>query len=504
VLSGTAATVGLGLARCALWQADAATEHLGALFGGFPFWMKFGLSSGTVVYVLALTVLGAVIVGVLPAVQATGRAMRSGLSQLGGGSAMRLGKAWTALIVLQVAFAVAVLPAAVFMASQSIRLAGWRPGFAAEEFLVARLLMDWGPPTDDAGRGPEFDSRYADRLTELVRRIKAEPGVSGVTRASSEPGNESTDIIEIDGIQRPLQSTSGNQAKVLHVGIDFFDLFDVPTVAGRQFQSGDVTNGRIADARSGQAPIIVNRTFVQQFLGGGNALGRRVRYVGHPHRNTGTLKAPWYEIVGVVGDLPAHPISVRETNARLYHPLAPAEAYGGPLIVRLSGGDPAAFAGRLQEITTTLDPTLRLSRLFSLKDFYRQEQTGIHWGALALSIVTLSVLLLSAAGIYALMSFTVTRRRKEIGIRVALGADPRRILRSVFSRAVGQLGIGIALGVMTAAVLDAAMGDELMGGQGLIVLPFVSMIMLAVGVLAALGPARRGLRVQPTEALREE
>jgi ABC-type antimicrobial peptide transport system permease subunit len=114
----------------------------------------------------------------------------------------------------------------------------------------------------------------------------------------------------------------------------------------------------------------------------------------------------------------------------------------------------------------------------------------------------LSVLLLSAAGMYAMMSFTVARRRREIGIRSALGADPRRILAGIFARAARQLGAGILGGLILAAAFAWVTGD--MDRRGFLLLPGVSALMLTVGVLAALGPARRGLAVQPTEALREE
>lgn len=125
-------------------------------------------------------------------------------------------------------------------------------------------------------------------------------------------------------------------------------------------------------------------------------------------------------------------------------------------------------------------------------------------GALTLALVTLSVVLLSTAGIYALMSFTVSQRRREIGIRTALGADPYRILRSIFSRAAVQLAIGVALGLGVAALLENLTGGEVMNGRGAVLLPAVSLLMMSVGLLAALGPARRGLEVQPTEALREQ
>ncbi|HEV2074836.1 MAG TPA: FtsX-like permease family protein [Thermoleophilaceae bacterium] len=121
-----------------------------------------------------------------------------------------------------------------------------------------------------------------------------------------------------------------------------------------------------------------------------------------------------------------------------------------------------------------------------------------------MSLVLLSVFLLSAAGVYALLSFTVTRRRREIGIRAALGALPRQVLWSVFSRAAGQIALGLAVGVASAVLLESATGGELMGGRGAVLLPAIALVMAVVGLLAALGPARRGLKIQPSEALRAE
>jgi ABC-type antimicrobial peptide transport system permease subunit len=133
--------------------------------------------------------------------------------------------------------------------------------------------------------------------------------------------------------------------------------------------------------------------------------------------------------------------------------------------------------------------------------------------ALALALVVGSVLLMSAAGIYAMMSFTVAQRRREIGIRAALGANPRRIVISIVSRASAQLGGGVAVGLILALALDRATDGMVMGQrsadtvglQGAAALiSIVAAIVMAVGLLAALGPARRGLAVQPTEALRTE
>jgi putative ABC transport system permease protein len=121
-----------------------------------------------------------------------------------------------------------------------------------------------------------------------------------------------------------------------------------------------------------------------------------------------------------------------------------------------------------------------------------------------LAAVTLSALILSSAGLYALMSVIVTRRRREIGIRIALGADRRRVLTGIFSRAALQIAAGIALGIGIAAIGLRLGGGEMQGFNGLLVLPAVALFMLAVGVVAAFGPARRGLAIQPSAVLKED
>jgi ABC-type antimicrobial peptide transport system permease subunit len=118
--------------------------------------------------------------------------------------------------------------------------------------------------------------------------------------------------------------------------------------------------------------------------------------------------------------------------------------------------------------------------------------------------ITLSVLMLSSAGIYALMSFTVSQRRKEIGIRIALGADGKRIVASIFSRALLQLAAGAAFGATLVVFFETGSSGAIMRGHAAVVLPAVALVMIAVGFLAVLGPARRSLRIEPTEALREE
>jgi hypothetical protein len=281
------------------------------------------------------------------------------------------------------------------------------------------------------------------------------------------------------------------------VDVDFFSVFDIPVLAGRGFTDSDAAPGGNA--------IVVDRVFAEAVLGGPEVLGRRVRDLTRTASGE-TAQGPWLEIVGVVPGLGVNPSNADPPGPKLYRPVVLADAPAGlALAVRMRDGVlPAAFAGRLREASAAVDPALQLHQLRTATAAERERQRAFLGLAAMIVAVTLSVLLLSAAGVYAIMSFTVARRRREIGIRTALGAAPRRLMASIFARVGAQLGGGVLAGLVVAAVLDRAMGGGPLAGKGMLLLPLVAGFMVLVGLLAAVGPARRGLAVQPTEALREE
>lgn len=492
VLAGISALVGLGMVAVGLRMFDRALSD--GFDGQPPFWIDSGLSWGTVLYALALAALAAVIIGVFPALRATGAQLRVAMGSLGSGSKAQLGRTWTVLIVAQVAMAVAVLPPAMLKGYQFVRMALQPSGFAAGEYLSTQFKaerdLDAGTEvTDDAAAAaPSADSTRA-TMTALLARLGSQPGFVGATVTGSEPWGGAHDPVEVEGLnQPPLQIRVGT------VDTNYFRLFDVPVVTGRDFTAADAALER------GERPVIVNRSFAAEVLGGGNPVGRRVRYPAY-----GDEVMPWHTVVGVVEDFPVGvQVPGVGTTRAMYHVAPPEEWNGGLLTIRLRGQTPDAFTPTLRRVAASVDPTLQLSKTGALEVLYGEfTQVGVRF-ALVIAIVTGSVLLLSAAGIHALMAFTVNQRRREIGIRSALGGPARRILTSVLARAMRQLAFGVAIGLVVAVGLNRLAGGALMEGSALLLVPATAVFMLAIGLLAARGPALRGVRIQPTEALQAE
>jgi putative ABC transport system permease protein len=491
VLAAAASVVGLLLAWVGLETAIRILVWNDA--GGAPFWMKAAIPPATVLYATGMAVMAAVIAGVLPALGATGRRMQDSLRQLGGGSGLQLGRTWTVLIVSQVAFAVAAIPITLGAAANELGGAVNRPRFEADRYLAATLTADPGPPPgmDAETYRREGPARFANLQGEVVRRLREEPWAQGAAVATSLPGQGTYKRIQLDS---EAGSSKGHWVLTSHVAPDYLDLYGVPVLAGRALAPGD--------ADTAAAAILVNQAFARKYLDGGG-VGRRVRYA--PPQKPGVPPAPerWYEVVGVVGDAHSNAVDPDHVLPALFHPLVPAQFGTASVSVRVRGGSAGDYQAHVRRVVAAVDPTLRLEMRL-LADVYADGQASLRLTFVVLVVIIVSVLLLCAAGIYALMSFTVSQRRREIGIRAALGADPRHLLGSLFSRSARQLGMGAAVGVAAACALNWTMGGQALYGRGAVLLPGVCLLMLATGLLATLGPARRGLRIQPMDALREE
>ena len=491
VLSGMASIAGIGLAKFGMAQGYEifAAEGNGAL----PYFIDLGIPFAAYVYIAVLTLFAATVSGVLPALHATGRRVQDTLKQASGTDGLRLGRTWTILIVAQVAIAMVGLPATVKISWGGIKGSMTRANYQEETFLAATISADPEPPPgmtrDTYAR--ESSSRFAKLKTDLVTSLEAESALDDVTLASAIPGNEPWARIVIDGA---VPQSGAPVVRTNYVATDFFDAFGVRVITGRALRDSDATGAARA--------VVVNNAFVTQLLGGANAVGRRVGYLRAGEREPATRDAATeYEIVGVVTDLSTNTIEPELVNPVIFHP--PNDATRVTALIHIRGNDPALLAPRIRELTSALDPTIRLG-VMPFSELKKQAAIALRLTLVAVGLVVATVLLLSAAGIYAMMSFTVSQRRKEIGIRAAMGADPQQLLRSIFTKAVVQLSTGVVVGMVLGLLVDVASDGEMLGSFGRALLPVTGVVMVIVGMLATLGPARRGLHIQPTEALRAE
>jgi predicted permease len=473
-LSLVGALAGLALTGVALRQV----HYFVTIGGGSPFWIHYGLSFGTIAYALTIAIGAAFVIGVVPGLKATGRSVNAHLHHLHGRTGARLGPMWTSLIVAQVAIAVAVLPAAVYLAWLAARMEFIGPGFDTAHVIVSVVALG-----DDSSRVDA--DRWRVRQTDILSRLAQVPGVSGVTFSSAVPGFGSggRQIDFADG--RESTDAAPIETSSIYGGTGLLSVYDATIVAGRAFDAHDL------DAASA---VIVNETFATRHLGGRAVLGTRFRYAHLPE---------WYQIVGVVRDFPTFPPSLTlDGEPVVYHPVSTGTTKAVVFSTKFAGPIPNGAATRLREIAAEIDPALQVRRVVPLARYYSDARLlwrNLAWGV---GLVTVSVLLLSAAGIYALMSLTVRQRTREIGIRTALGAEPRRLILSVLQRSAGQIAIGLGAGSVLSAAVCSAAGLGLARGATLV--GSVAIIMLVVGVLAAAGPARQILRTQATDALKAE
>ena len=508
VLGSVATVAGLLAADVALrnWGMEFLEVNLGRL----PFWYDLRVSPLTVLFALGLTALGSAIAGVMPALKVT-RGMGSRMKQAApGAGGLQFGGVWTAVIVAQVAVTVA-FPAIVYIVNWEARhIQTFDVGFADEEYLAVRIDTE-----TSIGEGVNGDADrearravFASTLEELRRRVAADPAVIGVTFVDRLPREgrpqgivelsydasvtgQSAGVANADA-QRPLREVT-----IAGIEPSYFEVLGAPILAGRAFKA--------ADYGPNSKAVIVDQGFVDQVLQGRNPIGQQVRFLDDGDDAT-TNANPWFEIVGVVRELGMGSPMRKGRAAGFYFP-ATADRFDQVYMMVHVRGEPMTLSPQVREIAATVDPTLRLSEFQRLNEVTK----GIEWVVglwLRASIaMTAIALLLSLAGIYAVMSFIVARRTHEIGVRVALGASRRSVVTVIFRRPLIQVGLGILAGAALIAA-GGSMETEMPGLSGGLSLRDVAIIcayatlMLGVCLLACVVPTRRALGVEPTVALR--
>jgi putative ABC transport system permease protein len=486
------AGVGLGLIEVAARRVKVLLDLRDA-----PFWYRFDVTWQTALAALALAGFSAAIAGVVPALNATGRNLRRSLQRVSAGaSGIRFGGLSSLLIVAEVALGTAFLAVGFRVLPGALRNPGEGLGIVPGEYLTATVSLPWGILEAEEGLASHKTGLREWRTTrgELARRLAAEPGVRGVTTTNSAPGEGyPTVAVELEGGDNGL-----HRVRYATVDVNYFRTLDQVVLQGRDFGPADVApdSGEALDA------VIVNTTFVKHVLGGGNALGRRFRVVGGGDTEPG----PWREIVGVVGHLGMN-VESPLLDAGFYKPLPSGD--NGRLLIHVAGSHPERLVADVRRVAAEIDPKAKVDDPSRLDDYLRNNPKRItsFWTAVVDAMIAGVAILLSAAGLYALVSFTVSQRRREIGIRTALGARVRSIVATIARRAVLQLVVGVLVGLGVRLVLVEMSGftsdpnGETPSQTSLLALTIATT--LAIGLGACIPPLVRGLRIRPVEALRE-
>ena len=540
VLGGVGAAVGVIAADVALrtWGMAFLETNLGRL----PFWFDLGLSAQTFAVAIVLTVAGAAIAGIMPAMKMT-RGMGHRLKQTtAGAGGLQFGGVWTVVIVAQVA-ATVIFPAAVYwVQGQLRRVTDFDAGFAHERYLAVQIERD--EPVD-GGAGADAaalarKARLVPTLEALRERVAAQPGVANVTftervptthhpqkriemgydlpSGASAPGG-SPDATAKSGGSSPALSTGVSAevdgplrvATVAAVDPSYFEALEAPILAGRGFT--------LADAVPGTRVAIVDQSFVDQVLQGRNAVGQQVRfrYPGPPSRRWGSgnpndpTPGDWYEVVGVVRELGVGSPMVPGRAAGLYLPATPDLFDQIHMLVHARGGDPMTLVPQVRDLAMAVDPALRLAAVQRVNEANNDSRYLMALWMRVTAVLSSVALILSLAGIYSVLSFTVVRRTRDIGVRVALGASRRRVVAATFRRPLMQVTGGIVVGTAIVFTLAVVLKyTEFPGSETALTLQDMAMIagygvvMLGVCLLGCAVPTRRALNIEPTIALRTE
>jgi hypothetical protein len=277
------------------------------------------------------------------------------------------------------------------------------------------------------------------------------------------------------------------------VAVDFFSELGQPILSGRDFDR--------ADAAGEARPVIVNTVFVDHVLSGRDPVGRRLRFVGAG----GTPPGPWFEIIGTVGHLGINTINP-QGDLGVYVPAAPGEIY--PLQIGIHVGDsPEALIPRIREIVSEVDPNAFLGSTRVLGDVMQGDWYLMVAVAAGLALLVAILVTLAASAIYAIMSFSIAERTREIGIRAALGAGRGTIVFTILRRSLTQIAMGAVVGIPLATMLLSDLAsppgeDRAIGPAASVSLGFGLLIIVLVGLFSCLVPTRRALAIEPSEALR--
>jgi predicted permease len=448
-----------------------------------PFWITFELDYRVMLFVAGLIVLASLFAGALPAMHAARVSAGAVLKDDSRGSTSgRLGRFSSGLVIAELAVSCGLLIAAGLMIKSVVQLRNVKMPFAIENILTARV---------DLPRASYPDSAASIRFFEqLLPRLQTAPAVEAATLSDGLPaaGNGSIPV-QIEGKSYP-QSNDYPLAREGIVTAGYFETFQTKVVNGREFTFSDVSTS--------QPVAIVNESFARMHFPGVDPIGHQFRRI---RPNT---KEPWLTIVGLVPDLLMEGIGNNNASPIGYYiPIAQSDVANGVRIAVRTRGEPSSVTAAVRTTVASLDKDLAIYDIQTLRRVIDRQTWFYRVFGTFFMIFGFSALFLAAAGLYGVMSFAVTQRTREMGIRSALGAQGRELILLIMRKSAFQLAIGLFFGLILAALASGALQPVLyhVNPRDVMVFATVVVTLAAASLLATFLPARRVTKIDPGLAL---
>ena len=449
-----------------------------------PYWLVFRIDGSILLFILAISVFAAVVSGVLPAFKATSGDVTSILKdESRGSSSLHIGRMSRWLVVGELAMSVGLLVAAGLMTKSIVTLRNFDYGFEHETVFTARAgLFDTDFPTPDSRI--RFYEEVHQRLVEL-------PGVEAASISASLPGlGSGNTAFALEGASY-AQDRDYPLARQTAISPDYFDTFGVELLQGRDFTALD-------DAE--ELPVaIVNQSFVAKFLDA-NPLGRRFR-VGRSESD-----APWLTVVGVVPDLYMEGLGNTDGDpAGFYTPYTQGDAFFMSLAAR-GPQDPMSLTAAVRDAVASVNGDTPIYWTDTLSGRLSESTWFYNVFGVLFLVFGIAALFLASVGLYGVMSFSVSRRTTEVGIRMALGAEAAQVLRMVLRQGLSQIVIGLGIGLVLAVLISRGLQMVLfeVSPNDPTVFLVITAVLGATGLLASTLPAQKATRVDPMVALRQD
>jgi predicted permease len=429
-----------------------------------------------------LSLLSGVIFGLAPAWHGTESRLAEALEGARGvGEGRTSHRARNVFVVAETALAIVLLVGTGLLIRSFARLQQVNVGFNPAQLLVAQI----GLPRAQYAKPEQWISFYK----QTLGRMNALPGAPEAAVAVPLPLSDSyiNLAFAIEG-RPPRTKSEAPTADFVAISPNYFHAMQVPLLRGREF--GD------ADSELAPNVCVISATVAQQLFPNESALGQRI-IIGYPADAV-------REIVGIVGDVKDSDLAARE-SAQVYVPFVQNPFWAADIAVR-AHGNPSALSGALREQIRAIDSALPLAEVRPMAEVIGSSIAQPRFRTTLLSLFGAAALLLAAIGIYGVLAYTVAQQTREIGIRMALGANPGRVLRLVLGRGLRLAGAGMVIGVLAALMLTRLLNSLLFGVSATDPITFAAVagLLFAVALLACYVPARRAMRVDPMVALRYE